>query len=243
MRERWASLISGGGSTMKAIAEACQSGEVPMDVACVISSDPNAGGIEKAKKLIPKEDIVVVDPNSFIDKKGIWEVNQEAFGQTILNELKKRGVTVVTQNGWLHLTPENVIGEFPETIFNQHSAPVPEFGGRGMYGKRPHVARLLFVRETQRDYWTEAIAQRVHKKLDQGAVVKSQRVDILPDDIVDSLQQRVLPVEHQVQIGLLKDIARGNVKEFPPREPLVNPGEEQILFRAKKAARLLYPKG
>lgn len=242
MRERLATLISGGGTTMQEIVRACQAGEIPMDVVCVISSTPTAGGIDKARKLgIPDKDIVVVDPNNFRgeDKK----VDQEEFGLQILKELRERGVTVVTQNGWLPLTPEHVIDEYPETIFNQHPGPVPEFGGQGMYGRRVHAARLLFIRMTKRDYWTEAIGQRVHRDYDQGAVVKSAQIDILPEDTADDLQQRVLPVEHRVQIDLLKDIAKGDIREVTTRETLVRPGEEQILFLAKRVARMLYPHG
>ncbi|MDP3955357.1 MAG: formyltransferase family protein [bacterium] len=242
MKERLATLISGGGTTMQEIVKACQSGEVPMDVACVISSNPTAGGIEKAHRLgIPDKDIVVVDPNKFRgdDKK----VDQEGFGLKILQELKERGVTVVTQNGWLPLTPEVVVDEYPETMFNQHPGPVPEFGGQGMYGRRVHAARLLFTRMTKRDPWTEAIAQRVHRDYDRGVVVKSARVEILPKDTADDLQQRVLPVEHRVQIDLLKDVVSGNIREVATREVLVRPGEEQVLFLAKRIAKMLYPHG
>ena len=242
MSERLASFISGGGTTMQEIVKACQSGEVPMDVACIISSSPTAGGIEKARKLgVPDSDIIVVDPNEYRgdDKK----VDQEGFGTQILKELRKRGTTVVTQNGWLPLTPEQVVDEYPETIFNQHPGPVPEFGGQGMYGRRVHAARLLFTRMTKRDSWTEAIGQRVHKDYDQGVVVKSKRVEILPTDTVDDLQQRVLPAEHRVQIDLLKDVANGNIKAMTGRELLVRPGEEQLLIQAKRMAKMLYPKG
>jgi len=242
MKERLATLISGGGTTMQEIIRTCQSGEVPMEVACVVSSNSSAGGIEKARKLgIPDEDIIVVDPNNF--REGDGRIDQDGFGQAILRELRKRGTTVVTQNGWLPLTPGIIIDEFPGMIFNQHPGPVPEFGGKGMYGKRVHAAVLLFTRMTGREPWTEAIAQRVHQKYDQGLVVKSKRVDISPEDTVDDLQQRVLPVEHRVQINLLKDVAAGNIKEVTRGEVLVRPGEEQVLFTAKKVAKLLYPHG
>jgi len=242
MKEKLATLISGGGTTMQAIIEACQSHEVPMEVACVVFSNSSAGGIEKARKLgIPNENIVVVDPNNFRGSDG--KVDQDGFGQAILRELRKRGTTIVAQNGWLPLTPRIVIDEFPGMIFNQHPGPVPEFGGKGMYGRRVHAARLIFVRMTKRDYWTEAIGQRVNKNYDQGVVVKSARINILPEDTVEDLQKRVLPVEYQVQIALLKDVANGNIKEEKTREFLIKPGEEQVLFEAKKVAKLLYPHG
>lgn len=242
MKERLATLISGGGTTMQEIIKACRSGEVPMEIACVISSNSSADGIEKAKKLgISSEDIVIVDPNNFRGSDG--KIDQDKFGQAVLRELRQRGTTVITQNGWLPLTPGIVIDEFPGMIFNQHPGPVPEFGGQGMYGRRVHAARLIFVRMTKRDYWTEAIGQRVHRNYDQGGVVKSARVDIFSEDTVEDLQKRVLPVEHQVQIALLKDVVSGNIGEVAKRETLIKPGEEQILILAKKVAKILYPHG
>ncbi|MBI4036947.1 hypothetical protein HY385_00800 [Candidatus Daviesbacteria bacterium] len=242
MRERLATLISGGGTTMQEIVKACQSGEILIDVACVISSTPTAGGIEKARRLsIPEHDIVVVNPDDF--RGGDGKVDQEGFGLQILKQLRERGVTVVTQNGWMPLTPRVVIEEYPETMFNQHPGPVPEFGGKGMYGRRVHAARLLFTRLTGRESWTEAIAQRMHVEYDQGSVVKATRVDILPDDAVDDLQQRVLPIEHRVQIDLLNDVATGNIKELTGRGRLVRPEEEQTLLLVKRVARLMFPHG
>lgn len=242
VKERLAILISGGGTTMQEIIKACQSGEVLMEVACVISSNPTAGGIEKARKSgIPNKNIVVVNPDDF--RGGDGKVDNEGFGQAILRELRMRKATVITQNGWLPLTPGQVIDEYSGTMFNQHPGPVPEFGGKGMYGRRVHAAVLLFTRMVKREPWTEAIAQRVHSEYDQGVVVKSMRVGIQSDDTVDDLQRRVLPIEHRVQIDLLKDVAKGNVKEITGRELLVKPGQDQTLFLAKRVARLLYPHG
>ncbi len=242
MSERLAILISGGGTTMQEIIKACKSGEVPIDVACVISSSPAAGGLEKAKKLgIPDEDIIVIDPNDFKDKDK--KLDQQSFGGGILIAMRERGVTVVTQNGWMPLTPRVVIDEYMDRMFNQHPGPVPEFGGKGMYGRRVHAARLLFVRSTKREEWTEVTAQRVHRDFDRGAVVRTARVKILPNDTVEDVQQRVLPVEHEVQIALLKDFAQGIVVDLPPRESLIRPGEEELLRSVKHMAKLLYPQG
>lgn len=238
-RERLATLISGGGTTMAEIIKACQSGEIPnMDIACVISSDPRAGGIEKARALgVPNEDILVIDPK------------QEQFGHELLWQLSHRGVTVVTQNGWLPKTPEAVIFGYQGKIFNQHPGPVPEFGGKDMWGKRVHAALLGYRRWTSGDWrreesWTEVIAQRVDKDYDQGAVVKKVRVVILQSDTPEDLQKRALPVEHRVQIELLKDVAAGAVHEVGLRPPIVTtPAEKLVLELSKKMAILLYPKG
>lgn len=240
-RQRLAFFISGGGTTMEAMAKACLSGQIPIDIACVISSSPMAGGIEKARKLgILDDNIIVINPSDF--RGGNGNIDRLRFGRAILSELLPREVTVITQNGWLPLTPEIVIAAFPDSIYNQHPAPVPEFGGKGMYGLAPHAARLEFVEKTQHNFWTEAVAHKVTPEFDKGLVVKSTRVDILSGDTPEILQWRVLPYEHQVQIALLQDIAAGNVQVIP-RVELVLPGEESILALAKNHARQHYPHG
>lgn len=240
MTERLASFISNRASTMEEIVKACLSGEVPMDIACVISSKPTAEGILRARKLgIADRDIVIIDPNNF--RGGDKKIDQYGFGMAILKELRKRGVTVFTQNGWIPLTPEVVIDEYPQTSFNQHPAPVPEFGGQWMYGRTPHAAVIYFRNMVKRKIWTEAVAQRVGYYYDEGAIVKSERLDVDDDITFNQLEEILLPVEHRVQIELLKDVAKGNVKEEVNREPLVQPGEEAMLHAAKIMAILFFP--
>ncbi len=242
MRERLATLISGSGTTMEAIISACQSGEVRMDIACVISSSKTAGGIEKAKRIgIPEKDIVIISPSQFRNEAG--EINRKKFGERMLEILEEKGVTVITQNGWMPLTPANVIEKYSKRIFNQHPGPVPDTGGKGMYGRVP-IASILYYRQMiNRDYWIEPVIQRVALKFDEGVVVKSERVPIYKNDFVDKLQQRVLPVEHTIQIALLRDVTNGTVQEFE-LEPLAKSEEEQtILFQAIEKAKKDYPRG
>lgn len=234
-------LISGGGTTMAAIISACQNGTLKnVTPSLIIASREDAGGIEKARNLgIKDEDIVIINPKNF--------KNKEEFGQAILRECRKRNIDFIGQYGWLAMTPENVINTYKNMIVNQHPGPLdsgrPDFGGVGMYGMRVHQARLCFVQKTQRNFWTEATAHRVTAKFDEGAVLKRIQVPILEDDTAESLQARVLPVEHQVQIELLKDFSEGKVEEFHRETPLFLPGEESILDECKHLAIKLYPNG
>ena len=241
MKERLATLISGGGTTMREIVKAIQSGEIPMDIACVISSTPSAGGIEKAKRLgIPDKDIVIVDPNDFRgdDKK----VDQEGFGQAILRQLRKRGVTVVTQNGWLPLTPKRVIEEYRGVIFNQHPGPKKET--RAAHGTQPHAIMLYVIQHTGRNNGTEVIAHRANEKWDDGPTVGIAPVPIENiNESPETLQKRALPIEHRLQITLLQQVARGDVKEVYSQIEYIKPGEEYILRDARKYAREKYPQG
>lgn len=238
---RIALLISGGGTTMEAIIKACQSGYLSkVEPVLVISSNPNAGGIEKAKKLgIKEENILIINPKDFN--------NREEFGEEIIKECKKREVDFVGQYGWMVMTPSNVVKEFEGKIVNQHPGPLdngrPDFGGAGMFGMRVHQARLEFVKRTNHDFWTEATTHFVTEEFDKGKIIKRIQVPILPNDTAETLQTRVLPVEHQAQIEALKDFSEGNVEEFIRENRLVLPSEEEILKECKKIAIKMYPNG
>lgn len=241
MRERLATLISGGGTTMQEIIKACQSGEVPMEVACVISSTPIADGRKKAKCLgIPDEDNIVVDPNDY--RGGDGKADKEGFGKAILKELQERGVTVVNQNGWLPKTPPQVINQYKDTIFNQHPGPKKET--RATHGIQPHAIMLYIARQTGRNLGTKVIVHRVNEKWDNGPTVAMARVPI--DGVNEDpkiLQTRALPIEHLLQITFLKLLAGGIVQEIFDETEYIRPGEEYILFEARKYVRELYPNG
>jgi phosphoribosylglycinamide formyltransferase-1 len=238
---RIALLISGGGSTMEAIIKRIQDGTLQNVVpVLVIASNQNAGGIKKALNLgIKKEDILIINPKDF--------ETREKFGEKIIEECKKRNVEFVGQYGWMVKTPENLINEYKNMIVNQHPGPLdtgrPDFGGIGMYGMRVHQARLCFVKKTQRDFWTEATAHRVTVNFDEGVILKRKQVPILENDTAETLKERVLPIEHEVQIELLKDFSEGKVKEFHREIPLILEDEEKILKDCKEMAIKMYPKG
>ncbi len=241
MRERLGILISGGGTTMQEIIKATQSGELPMDIGVVIASRSDIGGIKKAKVLGLQEgkDIVVVDPAGFRGDDG--KVDQYGFGQALGKVLKGRGATVVSQNGWLPLTPENVIDQYSDSIFNQHPGPKRET--RATHGTQPHAVMLYVARATGRNEGTDVIVHRVTPKWDDGLTVGIKHVPIyLPHDHPGRLQRRALKVEHRLQIEHLIDVAKGNVKEVSDNT-YIRHGEELILKDARKHARRLYPKG
>ena len=242
-------LISGGGTTMEAIIKACKNGKLTnIEPVLVIASKPDAGGIEKARALgISDKDILVINPKDFSAQGGPasgWD--RETFGEEIIKECKKREVNLIGQYGWMVKTPDNVINAFPNMIINQHPGPLDpngngDFGGAGMFGMRVHQARLCFVRKVNDNFWTEATTHRVTSEFDKGAVLKRKQVPILPDDTAETLQARVLPVEHEVQIETLQDFANGTVSEFKRENPLILKDEKKILEECKKLAKKMYP--
>ncbi len=234
-------FLSGGGTTAEAIIKACQAGRLStMTPALVISSDPGAGGILRAKQLgTPDKDALIITTKQF--------ASRELFGEAILTACRERGVDIIGQYGWHVKTPENVINAYKGKMINQHPGPLDtgrlDFGGKGMFGRRVHAARLYFVRATNRDFWTEATAHRVEVEYDTGAVIKRKQLEILPSDDPSSLRERLLPIEHEVQIEALEDLMNDCIEEFKREMPLVRSGEEGILEEAKKVAGLLFPNG
>lgn len=228
---------------MEAITLAVNSGELKgIKPSLVISSRPEADGIQRAKQAeIPEKDILVIRPKDY--------ATREEFGEALIKACREREVDIVGQYGWMPLTPANLIAAYRGKILNQHLGPLdPEhvgydFGGQGMYGTRVHCARLYFVRTVQRDFWTEATAHLVTENYDEGELLGTKRVEILPDDTPVSLQQRTLPAEWELQIDVLRQLAEGTLKPFRRQDRLVLPGEEGVLATAKEVAGRLFPKG
>ncbi len=235
-------LISGGGSTAARIISECVLGGrlEGAEPVLVISSRPDAGGIQKALDLgIPKNDIVVLERAKF--------PTPGMFGSAIIHECEKRGVEFIGQYGWMVKTPANVIERYRGMMTNQHPGPLDvgreDFGGPGMYGMRVHAARLCFALKTGSNFWSEATAQRVEEEFDKGAVIKSAQVPIMEGDTPEDLAARMLPVEHDVQIEALSDILHNRVHEVHREMPLITEEDVPILVACKEEAILRYPKG
>lgn len=236
-------LISGSGSTATAIIKSCNEGTLAglIKPVLVIASTPLAKGIEIINNLncLHWDDVITIDPTTY--------PSREEFGKAIIAECHIREVDIIGQYGWMVKTPKNVIDAFPNHMINQHPGPLDpghlSFGGKRWFGMRVHCARLEFVRQTNRDFWTEATAQRVHENFDEGARLGAVSVKINNDDTPETLQQRVLPHEHALQISVLKQFALGTVKEQPRQERLVYPEEETLLHACLENACIHYPHG
>lgn len=240
---RLAILISGGGSTMLSIIRACQNGVLDglIEPALILASKDGIKGIERARDAgIQTSDIVVCSRGGSSDLQ---------YGESLLALLGLHKVDLIVQAGWMPLTPVKVIKEYEGRIWNQHPTPLDtghlDFGGKGMHGLRAHCARLYFSRKRglPEDQFTEATAHFVTERFDEGAVIGRIRVPIEPYDDVTTLAERVLPVEHELQIATARQFAEKTVRPQPRESRLIEPGQEDLLLEAKTVAGLLFPKG
>ncbi len=242
---RLALLISGGGTTASAIIQACRNGVLLIEPVVVIASSGSISGISRVQEAgYPRESIEIIDPTGFADRK--------EFADALVAACEKYSVDLVGQYGWLPLTPRKLIEKYEGRIINQHPGPLDppsgppaggDFGGKGMWGRRVHAAVLHFRRETNHDFWTEATTHLVTAEFDKGEVIKRKKVEIHPEDTVEDLQKRVLPVEYEVQIAALSDFANDSVTISKREKPLIRPEEVSILEAAKLKTGLEYPEG
>ena len=256
MSERLAILISGGGTTAEAVIKACQARRLDLEPMVVISSKEGAGGIEKANRLgVPTE---VVRPRDY--------GTRAEFGGKLLSVLEEYGVEIVSQNGWMPLTPRNVIERYQERIVNQHPGPLDppdrsDFGGKGMYGSRVSCARIAYERVTgEKNPWTTATVHWVTDEYDRGGLIKTTRVNFdrpkrrvtMEELTSDSgelmrgtkeLQRILLPIEHGNVIAALEMVVRGESGLGRRKVPLIPEANWKILEQAKELAIRLFPNG
>lgn len=214
---RLAIFISGGGTTMAAVIEACQNGVLKglAEVVLVVASKDTASGIAKAEAAgIP---VVVVCRKDFL--------TEDDYVNVLAGSCKDHKVRAIFMCGWLPHMPTDLIVKFAGRIFNQHPGPLRknhlDFGGDGMYGIHVHAAVLKYIRQIQRPLRTEATVHRVTPIKDEGAVVQRIpcEVDIV-NDTPEALQKRLLPFEHQAVIQTIMDLANHRIQELPDPKDL-----------------------
>lgn len=224
---RVVNLISGNGSTNLAIIQAESPGgklNGLVETVAMIFNDPESRGIEKVKnKGFPADNIWVVDPN-----KG-------SLAEQLLKILDRYKPDYFHQLGWMPLIPLEVIERY--NGLNQHLGP----GGKWMYGIRRIYAHMRFCEIIRENRPIPVFCQRVAPKYDEGNVIYLQYENILPDETPEAAAERLLDVEHQVQIEALRRLAADSYKEQPVPKIARNSEEEKILLEAKKEARDKYP--
>jgi phosphoribosylglycinamide formyltransferase-1 len=170
-------LISGRGSNMLALLEACRRGQLDAEVALVISNVERAAGLKKAAEYGVE--------TLFINHKGR---PRELHDREMADELKKRSVELVCLAGYMRLVSPLFIREFHNRILNIHPSLLPAFPG-------------LDAQKQALEYGVKITGCTVHivdEELDHGAIVLQKSVEVLLGDTVESLSARILEQEHSL---------------------------------------------
>ncbi|MCU0640519.1 MAG: phosphoribosylglycinamide formyltransferase [Candidatus Margulisbacteria bacterium] len=185
-------LISGRGTNLQAIIDACEAGKVPAKVAVVIANDPSAGGLERAKKHnIPA---VVIDNRQFRDKH-IYELE-------IVKVLKEHAVGLVCLAGYMRIVGQVLLAHYPQKIVNIHPSLLPSFPG-------------LNAQKQALDHGVTVTGCTVHyvdEGCDTGPIIVQSAVPVKEDDTEETLSARILEQEHHIYPLAIEFIAKDKLQ-------------------------------
>jgi phosphoribosylglycinamide formyltransferase-1 len=187
-------LISGGGSNLQAIIDACASGILKgnAEVSVVVSNRADAFGLERAKKS--------GIPAVFVDRKKYADA--VSFCSAVKDELVKHSVELVCLAGFLSKLEPNLVNSFK--IINIHPALLPKYGGKGMYGHHVHEAVVKAG-----DKESGATVHWVDEHYDHGNIILQEKVVVLAGDTPEVVAARVLKVEHKIYPEAILKIISG----------------------------------
>lgn len=195
MTARLVVLISGNGSNLQAILDACKSGELPASVVCAISNKVDAYGLVRAQNA------------------GVEAVHFAKLANETRQEYDKRLADYVTTKqsdyivlaGWMRILSSSFLSSFPNKVINLHPALPDTFPGT-------HAIERAF--EAYQRGEIEHTGVMVHlvpnEGVDNGPVLATEIVPIYQGDTLETLEARVHMMEHELLVSTLKQIVSNN---------------------------------
>ncbi|MET4806480.1 phosphoribosylglycinamide formyltransferase [Limibacillus sp. MBR-115] len=184
-------LISGRGSNLQALIDACRSPDFPAEIVMVVSNRPDAQGLFRAQAA--GISTAVIEPRDFPDKV--------SFDRAMTEVLESSGTGFICLAGFMRLLSPEFVDHWRDRMINIHPSLLPLFPGLDTHrraldaGMRLHGCSVHFVRH----------------EMDSGPIIGQAAVAVLDGDDPDSLSSRVLEAEHLLYPWCLELVARGMV--------------------------------
>lgn len=170
-------LVSGGGTNLKALIDAQNSGIIKSgEIVLVISSKAGAYALRRAE---------AAGIATAVCEKGGRQ--QSLFEQDILSELKSADAELIILAGFMNILSADFVKHYPDRIINVHPSLIPSFCGSGFYGLRVHKAALEYGVKV-----TGATVHFVNEIPDGGRIIMQKAVEVDPEDTPETLQRRVM---------------------------------------------------
>ena len=184
-------LLSGSGTNLQALIDRIADGSLAADIVLVISSRPDAYGIERAKAAgLP---VLVLNREAYADV--------EAADQRIVDALAEAGAEYVVMAGYMRMVTPVLLDAFPNRVVNLHPALLPSF--RGAHGIQDAWDAGVKV--------TGVTVHFANAEYDKGPIIAQRPVEVREDDTVDTLEARIHDVEHELYPQVIQLIAEGRV--------------------------------
>lgn len=182
-------FASGNGTTLQAVIDAIDSKNLLANISLVVSNNPNAFALERAKK--------AKIPTYIIKEKDTDKVDDEL--NTVLSKIN---VDLIVLAGYLKLIGPRLIQNY--TIINTHPSLLPKYGGKGMYGMNVHKAVVEAKEEC-----SGVTLHYVNSEYDRGNTIMQTVVKVLPTDTPEDLAARVQNAEKIQLVEVLKSFVAG----------------------------------
>ncbi|GAB6166333.1 phosphoribosylglycinamide formyltransferase [Thermostilla marina] len=187
-------LISGTGRTLKELIHRIHRNTLPLDIRVVISSTPNAKGLQYAE--IYNLPIEVIERKDF--------ASDEDFSNALFSVCRGHEVELVVLAGFIRKL--NVPEDFRNRVINTHPSLAPAFCGKNYYGNHVHEAVLNSGVKV-----TGCTVYFLDNTYDMGPVISQHAVPVHDDDTLDTLEPRVFAVECDAFAEALTRIAEKGV--------------------------------
>ena len=185
-------MISGRGSNLQALIDACARPDIPARIVLVISNIAAAGGLSRARAAGLATEVIPHGEHA----------NRAAFDSAVTAAFEAAGVELICMAGFMRLVTEGFVAHWRDRLINIHPALLPAFKGLDTHaraleaGVKEHGCTVHFVRH----------------EMDSGPIIGQAAVPVRPGDTPDSLGARVLEAEHRLYPHCLRLIAAGRVR-------------------------------
>ena len=194
-RLKVAVLISGRGSNLKALIEACAAPDYPAEIVLVLSNRADAGGLAYAQSAnIPT---IVIEHKNF--------ASREDFDAAMQTQLERAGTELICLAGFMRILSEDFVRAWQGRMINIHPSLLPAFKGT-------HVHEQVLTAGVRVSGCT---VHYVTPELDSGPTILQAEVPVQPHDTPDSLAARVLEAEHVLYPRALRKIAEERLSATP----------------------------
>jgi len=184
-------FISGRGSNLQSLIEACRNPDFPARIAVVVSNKPDAPGLERAAK----ENI----PTRVVNHKDYER--REDFEEALLEALEEYPIDLICLAGFMRILTPHFIQHWPDQMINIHPSLLPDYKGLNTH------KRVLEDGKKE----TGCTIHYVVPDMDSGPIILQKRVEIRDGDTPDELAARVLEQEHIAYPEAVRLIAEENL--------------------------------
>ncbi|XP_078040995.1 trifunctional purine biosynthetic protein adenosine-3 Gart isoform X2 [Augochlora pura] len=187
-------LISGSGTNLQSLINATQdpTQHIGAEIVLVISNKPNVEGLKRAERAGIKTKVL----------KNTDYPNREAFDTAMDKELEAAGVEIVCLAGFMRILSNSFVRKWRGALINVHPSLLPSFKG----AKAHEDVLAAGVRVSG------CTVHFVEAEIDSGAIIEQATVPVLPNDTVQTLQERVKTAEHRIFPLALKYLANTQIK-------------------------------